>query len=614
MALLSTKDLAVIGQALLVAFAAGYAANCSAAARELSSVPAAARQAALQAVREIYEKDYARATTQAGKLAFARKLLAEADQTGEPADRFALLDEARRMAAEAGNIPAAMQAVDRMAASYRIDGLKIKASTLWSMARDTRADTQRKAIAERSLTLIEEAVGEDRFEMAEEIATFAVKTARKTRDGELVRKIVAGKKELPQLQEEFAAVKAALEVLEERPVDPAANLAVGRYRCLVKGDWQRGLPMLALGNDPKLNELARKELEGVAASADQVALADGWWNLAEQAEGIRQQHLRRQAVRWYQKALPRLAGLERKIVEKKLKQIDATPTAAAVTPPDAEIPADARQYRGHYYKVFRMRLTWHLAGQECEKMGGYLLRIESAGEQAFVNGLVGPGQYAFWIDGSDEMKEGDWRFSDGQRITYSNWDSLNPSNHNGGEHALEIQQKQGGRWNDNSSGRRQPFVCEWDGRRKPPARPSRTRRPPPPPKGARCFGEHHYMFFDARLPWHLARRQCEAWGGHLARIETEEEQQFVAGLISVGRRTHYWLDGSDEAVEGRWVFSNGKELTYTNWDTGEPNNNSGVGHCLQIHRGRSQKGRNWHGLWDDDGAGSRRGFVCEWDR
>jgi len=590
-----------------------FLATAGVAADTLPVPDADARQAALQLARDVYEKDYQQATTKTKKLALARKLLAEAGQTEEPAEQFVLLEEAKRLATEAGNVPMTVETIDRMAAAFQIDVLKIKASTLWSMARATRDNTQRKAIAERSLTLIEEAVIEDRFEMAEKISNLAVGTARKTRNGQLVRKIVDDKKQLPQLHQEFAAAKEAMEVLEGRPADPAANLAVGRYRCLVKGDWRRGLPMLALGDDPELKELARRELEGPKSSLDQIALAGGWWALAEQAEGFHRRNLRRQAVRWYREALPRLEGIERKIVEKKLKQIDVVATPATATPPGAAIPEDAQQYRGHYYKVFRARLTWHLAGQECEKMGGHLVRIESAGEQEFVNGLIGPGQYAFWIDGSDETREGDWRFGNGQRITYSNWDSENPSNHYGGEHALEIRQKYGGRWNDNASGRRHPFICEWDGRRRPPARLGRTRRPPPPPKGARRFGEHHYMLFDMRLTWHLARRQCEALGGHLARIETAEEQQFVASLISVGRRKKYWLDGSDEVVEGRWVFGNGKELTYTNWDTNEPNNQSGLQHCLQIYRGRNREGRNWHGLWDDDNAGSRKGFVCEWD-
>ena len=47
-----------------------------------------------------------------------------------------------------------------------------------------------------------------------------------------------------------------LPVLEKQPGDPTANLAAGRYYCFVKGDWEMGIPMLALGSETALKELA----------------------------------------------------------------------------------------------------------------------------------------------------------------------------------------------------------------------------------------------------------------------------------------------------------------------------------------------------------------------
>ena len=56
----------------------------------------------------------------------------------------------------------------------------------------------------------------------------------------------------------------ALVVLENDPTNPAANLAAGRHLCLVQGDWDRGLPMLALGSDAELKAAATKDLAGAA--------------------------------------------------------------------------------------------------------------------------------------------------------------------------------------------------------------------------------------------------------------------------------------------------------------------------------------------------------------
>ena len=42
--------------------------------------------------------------------------------------------------------------------------------------------------------------------------------------------------------------------------DPAANREMGRYFCLVKGNWERGLPMLVVGNDKDYLDLAKRDL------------------------------------------------------------------------------------------------------------------------------------------------------------------------------------------------------------------------------------------------------------------------------------------------------------------------------------------------------------------
>ena len=39
---------------------------------------------------------------------------------------------------------------------------------------------------------------------------------------------------------------------------PEANLAVGKYLCLVKGDWEWGVLMLALGNDDAFSIVAER--------------------------------------------------------------------------------------------------------------------------------------------------------------------------------------------------------------------------------------------------------------------------------------------------------------------------------------------------------------------
>ncbi len=70
-------------------------------------------------------------------------------------------------------------------------------------------------------------------------------------------------------------------VLETSPTDAEANLAAGRYLCLVKWDWDRAVAMLALGSDPGLKAVAKKELQRANSAEEQVAVGDAWWSLAD---------------------------------------------------------------------------------------------------------------------------------------------------------------------------------------------------------------------------------------------------------------------------------------------------------------------------------------------
>ncbi|MCE5348065.1 MAG: gliding motility-associated C-terminal domain-containing protein [Bacteroidales bacterium] len=72
-----------------------------------------------------------------------------------------------------------------------------------------------------------------------------------------------------------------------------------------------------------------------------------------------------------------------------------------------------------------------------------------------------------------------------------------------------------------------------------------------------------------------ANRKYFGLQGYLVTITSEEESAFcLSKLLGQG-----WLGASDEASEGTWKWiegpENGSVLSYTNWNTGEPNNSGG---------------------------------------
>ena len=188
-------------------------------------------------------------------------------------------------------------------------------------------------------------------------------------------------------------------------------------------------------------------------------------------------------------------------------------------------------------------MTWHVARRECEELGGHLARIESLSENRLLwQRWGGPGTN--WnVDGSDELQEGSWIFGNGEPLTFTNWQSEQPDDGRGsnGEHCYAVYPPEG-KWIDHHTGVRIISICEWDCRliRVHPRGEPPNRRPP---RNAVAFGGHHYALIEQPgVTWHVAQDMCASQGGHLVRIESPEEFEFVKTLAaSRNRRGSGWM-------------------------------------------------------------------------
>jgi WD40 repeat protein len=151
--------------------------------------------------------------------------------------------------------------------------------------------------------------------------------------------------DVERLKKDHAAVKDALDTLKDNPRDPKANLLVGRYLALTKGQWERGLPHLAQGDDGALKTLAALELATPKSPKELVQLADGWWDHAALASGPMKKNLLLRAHVWYDKAAPQTSGLIRRKIDQRLDQIyEQLPDLKAVV-------GEIRRFEGHTREV-----------------------------------------------------------------------------------------------------------------------------------------------------------------------------------------------------------------------------------------------------------------------
>lgn len=113
-----------------------------------------------------------------------------------------------------------------------------------------------------------------------------------------------------------------------------------------------------------------------------------------------------------------------------------------------------------------------------------------------------------------------------------------------------------------------------------------------------------YIYVAQLTTWDDARIACQGLGAHLATATTLAENQLVtplAGLLDV------WVGGTDAASEALWVWVTAETMGFTNWRSGEPNNNGQNGtpeNCMVL------EGDN-NGLWDDRNCGNTYGYICE---
>lgn len=362
-----------------------------------------AQAEASRLIKEVYGDEYAKAKTATEKQALAKKLLGKADETkDDPASRFVLLKLARDIATQAADSAAAFEAIDTIAGSFQADPLEMKATVLTKFASVAKTPAQHKSISEQALRLSGEAVSQDNFTIADQFGELALGEARKAREKDLITQAQSQIDEAEKAAKAYEEVKVTKATLEKTPDDPAANLVVGKYLCFVKRDWDKGLSMLALGEDEVLKKLAKKELEGAASSVEQAKLGDGWWGLAEKVEGAAKKQMKARAAYWYQQALPGLSGLMKDKVDKRLNEIGKM-MEVGKTMDKGSVPTTSYDLLAHIdLERDGVEGTWtqtskglaYIARQRC--YGRILLPIKVLGDYdlqvAFVRGQGGPGR------------------------------------------------------------------------------------------------------------------------------------------------------------------------------------------------------------------------------
>jgi hypothetical protein len=240
------------------------------------------------------------------------------------------------LAASGSDGPLAFSIADKLADRFAVDGAEEKFNVLLSLQKNARSPEAGQALVPLANEAIDQAVAADKYEVAGKIVRMASGWAVKLHSPQLATQEKARASEIEQMKREYGKSVDALAILEKRPDDPEANFAVGYFQGPIKGDFANALPKLAKGSEPTFRELAGKELTEPTDVSAQAALADGWWNVAEDKHEPAKGNLHWHAAQWYKLALPELKGLNVAQAEARIKQAK-TEHPMSVAPDQIEI-------------------------------------------------------------------------------------------------------------------------------------------------------------------------------------------------------------------------------------------------------------------------------------
>ena len=199
----------------------------------------------------------------------------------------------------------------------------------WRRCPRRRVRRPNKAITDATFPIAQEFAEGEHWEAAQRLASVALTAARHASNPALLRQALERQKRIVADKQIWEATESARAALDKDPSDAAGNLALGRYLCFVRGDWEQGLAHLALSSADTLKELAVKSKPAPADPAAQTALGDDWWDAAEKAKGKEQDELQKGAAYWYGLAVNGLTGLAKTRVEKRLAELaDEVPLCA----------------------------------------------------------------------------------------------------------------------------------------------------------------------------------------------------------------------------------------------------------------------------------------------
>jgi len=210
----------------------------------------------------------------------------------------------------------------------------------------------------------------------------------------------------------------------------------------------------------------------------------------------------------------------------------------------------------------------------CAAIGGHLVTMGASLENAVVTSEL---RIATPVRIGMTDASGAWMWSDDEAVTYGNWAANEPQALACGGFDTSAQLAANGEWASTCNGTPVPFACEIE------------------PWLVNEADGHAYRISWQPETWFDADKRCQDFGGHLATINTEDENRFVASMSAVG----IWLGATSTGSVPTWTTGEPFDLD-GHWVSGDPN--STTVQCVMA---------TTRDLWEDIPCNSPLYALCE---
>ncbi|XP_023194031.1 macrophage mannose receptor 1-like [Xiphophorus maculatus] len=250
--------------------------------------------------------------------------------------------------------------------------------------------------------------------------------------------------------------------------------------------------------------------------------------------------------------------------------------------------------------------TWYEALNKCSAMGAHLLFINSQEEQFFINAKLPDFHQVdipdIWIGLSDMYQDGDFKWTDKSKITFSNYGTGWPRNTENTWDCGQIYTgNYEGKWETTNCFKSLGYICEMTGGMNP--------QPTASPdghcdRGYLLYKDSCYHFETEQVKnWQDAEADCVKEQGHLVSFHSEEELSFLTAHMP----GEAWVGLNDINIENQFVYTDGSDANLLPWAPNQPDNYENNEDCVHL-TGMTHPDP---GKLNDDKCTATKEFVCK---